>query len=72
MVVLTGATATAKLLMTLRPGLDLVAETGGKNALNVTAMADRDLPIKYRAICIWIFRSKMQCMQLANSRRGSL
>ncbi len=46
MVALTGATATAKLLMSLRPGLDLVAETGGKNAMIVTAMADRDLAIK--------------------------
>src|SRR5262249_46931428 len=41
-VVLTGATETAKHLMTLRPGLDLMAETGGKNALIVTALADRD------------------------------
>ena len=45
-VVLTGATATAKLLMKMRPGLDLCAETGGKNALIVMAMSDRDLAIR--------------------------
>ena len=45
-VVLTGATSTAKLFLQMRPGLDLVAETGGKNAIIVTAMADRDLAIK--------------------------
>lgn len=45
-VVLTGATSTAKLLLRLRPGLDLVAETGGKNAIIVSNMSDRDLAIK--------------------------
>ncbi|KAF3363040.1 putative proline dehydrogenase/delta-1-pyrroline-5-carboxylate dehydrogenase [Chlamydiales bacterium STE3] len=45
-VVLTGATATAELFLKLRPDLDLIAETGGKNAIIVTAMADRDLAIK--------------------------
>jgi len=45
-IVLTGATATARLFMRLRPRLDLCAETGGKNAIIVTAMADRDLAIK--------------------------
>jgi len=45
-VVLTGATVTAKLLMGLRPGLDICAETGGKNAIIVTAMSDRDLAIR--------------------------
>lgn len=45
-VVLTGSTATAKHFMKLRPGLDLIAETGGKNAMIITAMADRDLAIK--------------------------
>ena len=45
-VVLTGATATAKLLLKLRPGLDLLAETGGKNSIIVSAMADRDLAVK--------------------------
>lgn len=42
-VILTGATATARHLLRLRPGLDLLAETGGKNSIIVTAMADRDL-----------------------------
>lgn len=45
-VILTGATATAKLFYQLRPDLDLIAETGGKNAIIVTAMADRDLAVK--------------------------
>ncbi len=45
-VILTGATATAKYFLKLRPGLDLIGETGGKNALIITAMADRDLAIK--------------------------
>jgi RHH-type transcriptional regulator, proline utilization regulon repressor / proline dehydrogenase / delta 1-pyrroline-5-carboxylate dehydrogenase len=43
---LTGATATAKLFMQLRLGIDLIAETGGKNALIITALADRDQAIK--------------------------
>lgn len=45
-VILTGATETARLLLRLRPGLDLLAETGGKNALIVTRMADRDLAVR--------------------------
>jgi RHH-type transcriptional regulator, proline utilization regulon repressor / proline dehydrogenase / delta 1-pyrroline-5-carboxylate dehydrogenase len=45
-VVLTGSTETAKHLLKMRPGLDLIAETGGKNAMIITAMADRDLAIK--------------------------
>jgi len=45
-VILTGGTSTAKLFFKLRPGLDLSAETGGKNALIITAMADRDLAIR--------------------------
>jgi RHH-type proline utilization regulon transcriptional repressor/proline dehydrogenase/delta 1-pyrroline-5-carboxylate dehydrogenase len=42
---LTGASATARMFHTLRPGLDLMAETGGKNALIVTAKADREQAI---------------------------
>lgn len=45
-VILTGSTETAKLFMRMRPGIDLMAETGGKNSIIVTAMADRDLAIK--------------------------
>jgi RHH-type transcriptional regulator, proline utilization regulon repressor / proline dehydrogenase / delta 1-pyrroline-5-carboxylate dehydrogenase len=45
-VVLTGGTATAQLLLRMRPDLDLMAETGGKNALIVTSMADRDLAVR--------------------------
>lgn len=46
-VVLTGGTATAKRMLTVRPDLHLLAETGGKNATIVTAMADRELAIKH-------------------------
>lgn len=45
-VLLTGATSTARKLLQLKPGLDLYAETGGKNSLIITAMADRDLAIR--------------------------
>lgn len=44
--VLTGETKTAKLFLQLHPGLDLIAETGGKNIMLVSALADRDLAIK--------------------------
>ncbi len=46
-VILTGGTATAKRMLSARAGLHLLAETGGKNATIVTAMADRDLAIKH-------------------------
>ncbi len=46
-VVFTGGTATAFHLLALRPGIPLLAETGGKNASIVTAMSDRDLAIKH-------------------------
>ena len=46
-VILTGSTATAKRMLSVRPRLHLLAETGGKNATIVTAMADRDLAIKH-------------------------
>ena len=45
-VILTGGTATARRMLTDRPGLHLIAETGGKNATIVTALSDRDLAIK--------------------------
>lgn len=45
-VILTGGTETARKLLSLRPDLDLAAETGGKNAIIVTSHADRDLAIK--------------------------
>lgn len=45
-VILTGATSTAKHLLSLRSDLDLIAETGGKNAIILTDMADRELAIK--------------------------
>lgn len=44
--ILTGATATAKAFLERRPALRLFAETGGKNSMIVTALADRDLAIK--------------------------
>ncbi|HSX26417.1 MAG TPA: bifunctional proline dehydrogenase/L-glutamate gamma-semialdehyde dehydrogenase [Chlamydiales bacterium] len=45
-VILTGGTATAKKFLKMRPGLDLAAETGGKNSFIITALSDRDLAIK--------------------------
>jgi RHH-type proline utilization regulon transcriptional repressor/proline dehydrogenase/delta 1-pyrroline-5-carboxylate dehydrogenase len=45
-VVLTGGTATARAMLEARPDVHLLAETGGKGATIVTAMADRDLAIK--------------------------
>ena len=45
-VVLTGATSTARFFLEQRPALDLHAETGGKNALIVSPLADRELAIR--------------------------
>lgn len=45
-IVLTGSTETAKLFMRIRPEIDLLAETGGKNAMIISNMSDRDLAIK--------------------------
>lgn len=45
-VILTGGTETALSMLCAKPDLPLSAETGGKNATIVTAMADRDLAIK--------------------------
>ncbi|MBX9743873.1 MAG: aldehyde dehydrogenase family protein, partial [Chlamydiales bacterium] len=45
-VILTGGTETAKHFLGLRPGLDLAAETGGKNAMIISGLSDRDLAIK--------------------------
>lgn len=45
-VVLTGGTETAKNFLRLRPGIDLAAETGGKNSIIVTGLSDRDLAVK--------------------------
>ena len=46
-VIFTGSTATARQLLTAAPNLALSAETGGKNATIVTALADRDQAIKH-------------------------
>lgn len=45
-VILTGGTSTARLFMKMRPSLRLSAETGGKNAIIISGMSDRDLAIK--------------------------
>lgn len=45
-VILTGGTSTAQKFLEMRPDLDLAAETGGKNAIIITALSDRDLAIK--------------------------
>lgn len=46
-VIFTGGTATAFHLLRLDPGIPLLAETGGKNAMIVTALSDRDLAIRH-------------------------
>ncbi|MEQ8837427.1 MAG: proline dehydrogenase family protein, partial [Lacipirellulaceae bacterium] len=45
-VILTGGTNTAERMLAAKPAMNLYAETGGKNATIVTALADRDLAIK--------------------------
>ena len=45
-VILTGGTATAEEMLRNKPTMNLLAETGGKNATIVTALADRDQAIK--------------------------
>ena len=45
-VVLTGAYETARMFQDWRPSLQLFAETSGKNAIVVSALADRDLAIR--------------------------
>ncbi len=45
-VILTGGTETALRMLNDKPSMRLLAETGGKNATIVTAMADRDQAIK--------------------------
>jgi len=46
-VILTGGTSTAQTILRENPRLSLFAETGGKNATIVTALADRDQAIKH-------------------------
>ncbi len=45
-VILTGAYETAKMFLGWKPNLRLFAETSGKNAMIITALADRDQAIK--------------------------
>ncbi len=45
-VILTGGTDTARQILARRPGLHLLAETGGKNATIVSSLSDRELAIK--------------------------
>ncbi len=46
-VILTGGTKTALRMLEHKPDLNLLAETGGKNAVIVTALSDRDLAVKH-------------------------
>jgi len=46
-VILTGGTDTAFRMLREKPSMNLLAETGGKNATIVTAMSDRDQAIKH-------------------------
>lgn len=45
-VILTGAFDTAKLFTSWKPGINLLAETSGKNAMLITSYADIDLAVK--------------------------
>jgi RHH-type proline utilization regulon transcriptional repressor/proline dehydrogenase/delta 1-pyrroline-5-carboxylate dehydrogenase len=45
-VILTGAYETARMFLSWKPGMNLFAETSGKNALVITAAADPDLAVK--------------------------
>lgn len=45
-VILTGGTSTAAEMLCTKPTMNLLAETGGKNATIVTALSDRDQAIK--------------------------
>lgn len=47
LVILTGGTDTAFAMLRARPEMNLLAETGGKNATIVTALADREQAIKH-------------------------
>ncbi len=46
-VILTGGTDTALCMLRARPTLRLFAETGGKNAIIITALSDRELAIRH-------------------------
>ena len=46
-VILTGGTETALRMLRLKPDLNLLAETGGKNATTLTALGDRELAISH-------------------------
>jgi len=46
-VILTGGTSTALRMLEATPAMNLLAETGGKNATVVTGMSDRDMAIKH-------------------------
>ena len=46
-VILTGGTETALSMLDQHPEMNLLAETGGKNATVVTALADRDQAVKH-------------------------
>ena len=46
-VILTGGTETAQRMLAARPEMQLMAETGGKDATIVTALADREQAIKH-------------------------
>ena len=46
-VILTGGTETALHLLRAKPDMNLLAETGGKNATTLTALGDRELAISH-------------------------
>ena len=46
-VILTGGTETARWMLRAKPDMNLLAETGGKNATTLTALGDRELAISH-------------------------
>ncbi len=46
-VILTGGTETARHMLRLKPDMNLLAETGGKNTTTLTALGDRELAISH-------------------------
>ena len=46
-VILTGGTETARHLLRAKPDMNLLAETGGKNATTLTALGDRELAVSH-------------------------
>ena len=55
-------------MLKLRPGLDLIAETGGKNSIIVTSMSVRDLAVKDLVLCFLTIGLIMQFPEMDEER----